>query len=585
MNNKKGFTLVELLAVIAILAILVLIALPNVMGMFNDAKKNSFTTELKEVYKVAEQTWVSDSLFNTSEKIYSRTKAQNCSNQLDLTGRKELEYFIKINKAGNVVEYYASDGTYQYSYKGNGLLITDISNVEQISDIADGQINIRCNRVTVNERVADVNSKLMLGSSSNETTNYLRTNIAKKDIEKITFTNSLSDHTPNGIDCFDVSYGNNGSVLAWVVDNDSNGKYEMTIGSNGNVYVSNGFYQFAYLTNLVSIDGMQYFRTNNITSMLDMFGDCKKLASLDLSYFDTSNVTNMNDMFHNCQSFTSLDLSSFDTSNVATFEQMFFYCNNLQSINLSSFITSGATSMYRMFYFCKKLTSINLSNFNTSNVKDMSEMFDSCTSLTSLDLSNFDTSNVELMAGMFDYILLTTLDLSNFVTSNVTDMGGMFYGASNLTTLDLSNFDTSKVKNMSGMFYGCISLTTLNLSSFDTSKVTNMNGMFKNMTNIEVLDLSSFDTSSVTQFYGSASTGRNSLVADAGMFQNCRKLGVIYVSEEFVTTNVTSSEGMFTGCTSLVGGVGTAYNASHVNATYAHIDGGTSNPGYFTSRN
>ena len=45
--KNKGFTLVELLAVIAILAILVIIALPNVMGMFNEAKKNSFTTEEK----------------------------------------------------------------------------------------------------------------------------------------------------------------------------------------------------------------------------------------------------------------------------------------------------------------------------------------------------------------------------------------------------------------------------------------------------------------------------------------------------------------------------------------------------------
>ena len=34
MSNKKGFTLVELLAVIAILAILVVIALPNVIGKF-----------------------------------------------------------------------------------------------------------------------------------------------------------------------------------------------------------------------------------------------------------------------------------------------------------------------------------------------------------------------------------------------------------------------------------------------------------------------------------------------------------------------------------------------------------------------
>ena len=36
--KNKGFTLVELLAVIAILAILVIIALPNVLKMFNQRK-------------------------------------------------------------------------------------------------------------------------------------------------------------------------------------------------------------------------------------------------------------------------------------------------------------------------------------------------------------------------------------------------------------------------------------------------------------------------------------------------------------------------------------------------------------------
>ena len=46
MKNKNGFTLVELLAVIAILAILVIVAMPNVLGMFNEAKQNTFITEV-----------------------------------------------------------------------------------------------------------------------------------------------------------------------------------------------------------------------------------------------------------------------------------------------------------------------------------------------------------------------------------------------------------------------------------------------------------------------------------------------------------------------------------------------------------
>ena len=139
MKKNNGFTLVELLAVIAILAILVIIALPNVMGMFNTAKKNSFTTEVKEVYKVAQQQWISDSMFETNEQIYSRCKT--CSGKsLGLSGRTELDYFIRFNKAGDVTEYYATDKSYQFEYEGDGLAITDITDVDTVADLAEGEV-------------------------------------------------------------------------------------------------------------------------------------------------------------------------------------------------------------------------------------------------------------------------------------------------------------------------------------------------------------------------------------------------------------------------------------------------------------
>ena len=68
------------------------------------------------------------------------------------------------------------------------------------------------------------------------------------------------------------------------------------------------------------------------------------------------------------------------------------------------------------------------------------------------------------------------------------------------------------------------------------------------------------------------------------MFYYCRYLTTIYAPTTFVTTAVTSSTSMFTGATHLVGGAGTTYNSSNVTHTYAHIDGGVSNPGYFTAR-
>ena len=60
MKTKKGFTLVELLAVIAILAILIIIALPNILSMFNKAKEDTFFTEAKSVMRAAKQEFIAN---------------------------------------------------------------------------------------------------------------------------------------------------------------------------------------------------------------------------------------------------------------------------------------------------------------------------------------------------------------------------------------------------------------------------------------------------------------------------------------------------------------------------------------------
>jgi surface protein len=169
------------------------------------------------------------------------------------------------------------------------------------------------------------------------------------------------------------------------------------------------------------------------------------------------------------------------------------------------------------------------------------------------------------MSYMFLNSQAKALDLSNFDTSKVNNMLGMFW-SSQATTLDISNFNTSKVTNMSSMFYNS-KATTLDVSGFNTSKVTNMYNMFASSKAV-TLDLSSFDTSNVTNM--------------GYMFNNANNLKTIYVSSKFNIDTVTSSTNMFYGCTSLVGGSGTKYNSNYIDKTYARIDGGTSNPGYFT---
>ena len=51
-NNRKGFTLVEIIVVLVILAILAAIAVPSVIGYVNEAKKERYIVEAKSIYTV-----------------------------------------------------------------------------------------------------------------------------------------------------------------------------------------------------------------------------------------------------------------------------------------------------------------------------------------------------------------------------------------------------------------------------------------------------------------------------------------------------------------------------------------------------
>ena len=129
--KNKGFTLVELLAVIAILAILVIIALPNVLKMFNQAKKDTFLTESKNIYKEISKKYISETMKGNKINIISNT-----NNHLDLESNN-LKYNIKLKGDGSIKKFQVSNGTYCLSGKFNNLseLTTD--------KITEGECEIR----------------------------------------------------------------------------------------------------------------------------------------------------------------------------------------------------------------------------------------------------------------------------------------------------------------------------------------------------------------------------------------------------------------------------------------------------------
>jgi len=204
---------------------------------------------------------------------------------------------------------------------------------------------------------------------------------------------------------------------------------------------------------------------------------------------------------------------------------------------------SGINSLKEMFSECGSLVTVEgIDKWDVSHITDMSYMFDMCYNLRDLDIEKWTVSNVQSMEGMFSCTAGLNIDLSDWDVSNVKNFSGMFYASFDPSGF-VSKWNTGSAENMSNMFSG-LSITALDLSGWNTSKVTDM----------------------------------------LNMFTNCSNLVTISVGSGWSTASVTQSDDMFSGCTSLVGGAGTVYDENHTDATYAHIDGGTANPGYLTDK-
>ena len=353
--NKKGFTLVELLAVIAILAILVIIALPNVLKMFNDAKKNSFLTEAKTLAQDVSSKYISESMKGNKLSVISNKK-----NSLDLSGR-DLEYSFELDSKGKIKNMIVSDGTYC------------ISTNKDYTKITKSDISENCSYEELYNIAGTLKNKFYEESGRTD----------KSLVSSIVF---YSDgRTINGSESYDVSEEKDGSVKMYVTQNtEDSSLVDLTIVANGKIaFPEDSSELFAFYdyypcsgpqTSLKKILFNNSIDTARTSNMREMFIYDLKLEVLNLNGFDTSSVTNMRGMFSD-SGITSLNLSNFDTSNVTNMSWMFYESEATEIKGLNKFNTSNVTNMYYMFYD-SNVTTLDLSSFDTSNVTDMRRMFD-----------------------------------------------------------------------------------------------------------------------------------------------------------------------------------------------------------------
>lgn len=136
--NKRGFTLVELLAVIAILAILMLLVMPNILGMFTRGREDAFVTEAQSLWKAAEQKYVTDSIGGTTPGPY-------CKNSGITTGCTEISGISTSFKY--YIDFDTTTGTIKtFNLMDNNFNIVNANNIDfKNSKDADGNALVKSN--------------------------------------------------------------------------------------------------------------------------------------------------------------------------------------------------------------------------------------------------------------------------------------------------------------------------------------------------------------------------------------------------------------------------------------------------------
>ena len=333
-------------------------------------------------------------------------------------------------------------------------------------------------------------------------------------------------------------------------------------------------YVFINLNNLKKIN-LKNADFSNVKNANNMFTHLPSLVELDLEGIKMEKVTTMIDMFYNLPNLKYLDISSINTSNVVNMSYMFSECTSLKNIKFGDFDTSNVLDMGNMFRGLKLIEELDLSNFNTSKVENMSSMFYGCSSLKSLNLDNWvitpsavhNTSSLIGETNSLKSLSMKNWKLpSDFSNNSIINN---WYQPNTLESVDVSGWDVSNTIVLDGLFSNATALREIKgLNTWDVSNVVYMNNLFKNCVNLKVINLDNWSTTS--------------LKTTTSMFEGCSNLEKIVTDSGFDNTQIMVSNNMFKNDMKLVGGAGTEFNSNYINKEYAHLDGGNTNPGYFT---
>ena len=581
-EKKKGFTLVELLAVIVVIALLITLGAPITSNIINDAKMNTFAAYVDKIYEDVVARYESDAAVNLD---YSNTcVVYDIEDSLGLADTGENKGYVVVYPSVNGNKYYMNIhnsqfmvSNYEYNNKTN-------SKVTRYLKVGDNGFKTNIDEYAISDlgcfsyKCVDCDSEKTEPSGSgsgasathtqNGETQFLSGTIFNKTIKRLVSGKVDADYNTVDTNLKVIRRTNapisNGTVLSdssattkiFAQYDSSNGVLSWYSSSNKVYWPANASYMFYNFQGLEAIDNQGDILSPKFSNISLMFCYCYKLGVIGVSKWDVSNVSNFNYAFRGCSSLDYLDVSNWNTSNASTLQGIFMACSNLKTIDVTNWNLKKATNLSQVFYNCTNLTgTMDLSHTSFDNATDMSQMFGCADSVTGnsleyvylpetiskvknlngvfvnclklkkiYNIEKINVSNLTNLTGTFKNCnKLEELDLSSWKCTNVTDMGWVFQNCTSLKELDLSNFNFSRVKSLNGVFYNCQALEKIVLKNKNFANVTTAELTFQNCLKLKEIDLSNANMPLVT--------------SAKGMFGNCQTLEKLDLSNIKLNSN------------------------------------------------
>ena len=332
---KKGFTLVELLAVIVILAIILVIAVPQIMSVIESARKGSIESTAKLIVEGAEREY-------TNRKILGKTTNVKCADVVNLNDNDYGTCVITFDNRGKATVKVTGKGKFE-GYTCNG----DSINMECVKGEIPGSAETAAQYFSYSEVEGGVSITgynieggldVVIPSEIN----------GKKVVAIADYAFMIEDENPS------ISMNNTKKISPSYLYNNNNGKIVAKLASVA--YKGLGITSVVIPSTVKSI-GVSAFKDNHLTevtipSSVTSIGnyafDNNQLTEVTIP----SSVTSIGNFAFRSNSLTEVTIPN----GISTIKEGTFAFNELTSIVIPSSVTSIGNSAFA----ANKLTEVTI---------------------------------------------------------------------------------------------------------------------------------------------------------------------------------------------------------------------------------